>query len=401
MSEPISEKIVAGLPSPASGNKLHYFSGATLQGKKAPSGFAVRVTAAGTKSFVQFYSKDGQQYLPTLGTWAGNDRGGKLTVLQAILKARDVIEQVFVKDADPRPERTRRDEDGNKPEGETVADVLDIYLHRYVRREAKLRSAPIIERTFKRLVVPEIGRIGIYDLRRKHLVDLLDKVADENGPVMADRTLAYLSKAFIWNTIRDEKFNSPIVRGMSRTKPSERTRDRVLSDDEIRDLWKALDEVPRPSCYARYVKFLLHTATRRNEAAKMRWDEVTGKAWKIPGARYKNKRDHEVPLTAAALKLIGDRPKDIAKHPFVFSTNGGELAFGARPTAARSCRIGRCMIFGAARDPSCPAPVSLRITPSAQSAIRSKGCAAPMIGTNSKMRSAKHLKPSTACSIAF
>ena len=44
----ISEKIVAGLPSPATGNKLHYFSGATLQGKKAPSGFAVRVTAAGT-----------------------------------------------------------------------------------------------------------------------------------------------------------------------------------------------------------------------------------------------------------------------------------------------------------------------------------------------------------------
>jgi hypothetical protein len=50
----ISEKIVAALPVPATGNKLHYFSGATLQGKKAPSGFAVRVTSAGTKSFVLF-----------------------------------------------------------------------------------------------------------------------------------------------------------------------------------------------------------------------------------------------------------------------------------------------------------------------------------------------------------
>jgi hypothetical protein len=50
----ISEKIVASLPAPAVGNKLHYFSGASLQGKRAPSGFAVRVTAAGTKSFVLF-----------------------------------------------------------------------------------------------------------------------------------------------------------------------------------------------------------------------------------------------------------------------------------------------------------------------------------------------------------
>ena len=44
-AERISEKIVAALPAPAKGNKLHYFSGASLQGKKAPSGFAVRVTS--------------------------------------------------------------------------------------------------------------------------------------------------------------------------------------------------------------------------------------------------------------------------------------------------------------------------------------------------------------------
>jgi hypothetical protein len=43
----LSEKAVATLPVPDSGNKVHWFSGATLQGKKAPAGFGVRVTAGG------------------------------------------------------------------------------------------------------------------------------------------------------------------------------------------------------------------------------------------------------------------------------------------------------------------------------------------------------------------
>src|SRR5438046_10644498 len=83
----ISEKIVAGLPVPEAGNKLHYFSGATLQGKKAPSGFAVRVTSAGTKSFVWFHRVDGKPYWETLGRWDANAHGGTLTVRDAIIAA--------------------------------------------------------------------------------------------------------------------------------------------------------------------------------------------------------------------------------------------------------------------------------------------------------------------------
>jgi integrase len=335
MAEPISEKIVAKLPTPASGNKLHYFSGSTLQGKKAPSGFAVRVTAAGTKSFCLFYRHNGRPYLATLGRWDENAKGGGLTVLRGIIAAKVRADEIQNGKADPRPARTRRVEDGNKPAGETVADMLDEFVRRYIEKDAKLRTGEAIKSAFERLVKPAIGQVGIYDLRRSGVVRMLDVIADENGPVMADRTLAYLRKAFYWRAARDDDFSPPIVRGMSRTKPTERSRDRILADDEIRDLWKALDAVPRPSCYARYVRFLLHTATRRDEASDMRCDEIDGDVWTIPGARYKNKRDHSVPLTVATRKLIGEKPKDITKHPYVFSTTGGEVAFGGQTWAKR------------------------------------------------------------------
>lgn len=344
--EAISEKIVASLPAPDTGNKLHYFSGATLQGKKAPAGFAVRVTSAGTKAFVWFHRVAGKPHWETLGRWDGNEGGGDLTVRDAIIKCADRAKAIAKgvdkkgNDVDPRPERTRRLQDGDKPAGLKIggawrsADdeagenkdqpkqgLLDIFVERYARKEAKLRSADQIEATFARLVHPEIGDLGIYEIRRSHIVSMLDEIADESGPVMADRTLAYVRKAFNWYATRDDEFNSPIVKGMARTKPKERNRKRTLADDEIRDVWAGLDTIEDPACYPTFVKMLLLTATRRNESAKMHTSELDGDLWTVPAARYKTKLDHVIPLTADARKLIGEKPAKAKNSWFIFSTS--------------------------------------------------------------------------------
>lgn len=340
-AEKISEKVVAALPAPAKGNRLHYFSGASLQGKKAPSGFAVRVTSAGTKSFVWFHRVNGKPHLETLGRWDENSKGGNLTVLAAIVAADKRAKAVRDRDEDPRPERTRRLEDGNKPEGETISSLLDEFVDRYVKKEAGLRSSHSIERTLDRLVKPAIGDIGIYDLRRSQVVKMLDTIADENGPVMADRALAFVRKAFNWRATRDDDFHPPIVKGMAKTKPAQRARTRVLSDDEIRDLWSALDTFGRHTRYPALVRTILLTATRRNEAGRMRWDEIDGETWTIPGARYKTKNDHVIPLSVLARRQIGVRPTDFMKYPFVFSANDREKPLGdySKPKDALDRRI--------------------------------------------------------------
>jgi integrase len=327
----INEKIVAALPAPASGNKLHYFSGATLQAKKAPAGFAVRVTAAGTKSFVWFHRVGGRPHLETIGRWNGNDGGGELSVLQAIMAAQERALAIRNREADPRPERTRRLEEGDGPKAETIGDLLDDFFVRYVTRDAALRSAANIKAAIEKQIKPAIGAVGVYELKRFDVIRMLDNIADTSGPVQADRVLSYVSKAFNWRAIRDENFNSPIVRGMARTKPKERARDRILSDEELRDVWRALDLADVPACFPALVKVILLTATRRGEAAGMRWGEIAGDVgdvWTIPAARYKTKTDYVVPLSAAARALIGDRfirarPAEHASGSFVFSTNGG------------------------------------------------------------------------------
>jgi integrase len=352
----ISEKIVDRLPVPKAGNKVHFFSGATLQGKKAPAGFGVRVTAGGTKAFVLFHRVGGKKFLETLGRWDANQGGGTLTVRDAIIHADKLAKDLHNgRREDPRPERTRRLQDGDRPEDMKIGGnwrpeeeedqkeprqrhkgLLDLFIERYARKN--LRSADMIEQQIRRLVAPRIGKIGIYELKRSQVSRMLDEIAEENGARMADLVLAYVRKGFNWYEVNghDDGFRSPVVRGMARTKPKERKRKRVLADDEIRDMWTALDAGTEPVCFAPYVKSLLLCATRRNESARMHSAEIEGDLWTIPGERYKNKLDHVIPLTEQARALIDEKPAGLKKNAwFIFSTTNGAKAFGGFSKAKR------------------------------------------------------------------
>jgi Arm DNA-binding domain len=228
----LSEAIVKTLPLPPTGNKVHYFAGAILQGQPAPRGFGVRVTAAGVKSFVLNYRIKGREYRYTIGRYP------EWSALRAVRQARELRQRI---DRGENP----LDDRAPAPTVKTVAEVLDDFISRYARnKDRPLRSADEYERAFNRLVRPAIGKLAIYDVRRSNVVEMLDKIEDQSGPVMADRTLAYLRKAFNWHATRDDRFVPPIVRGMARTKARERARERILSDDEVRIIWPKLPSPP-------------------------------------------------------------------------------------------------------------------------------------------------------------
>jgi integrase len=109
-----------------------------------------------------------------------------------------------------------------------------------------------------------LGGRQIEDIARSDVARLLDRIVKENGPVAADNALAYLRRIMSWHAARSDTFRSPIVRGMSRTRPNQRRRQRVLTDDELRALWQVTEA---PSAFSCFLRFLLLTAVRRNEAA--------------------------------------------------------------------------------------------------------------------------------------
>ena len=146
----------------------------------------------------------------------------------------------------------------------TVASVLDDFIVRHARNKNQpLRSADEYVSAFKRLVKPRIGKLGIYEVRRSHVIKMLDEIEDENGPVMADRTLAYVRKAFNWYATRDDQFDVPVVRGMARVKPKERARTAYPIRRRNPIIWPALGEAGTSAPLSRCC------CSRRSDA--MRW----------------------------------------------------------------------------------------------------------------------------------
>ena len=293
----LSEETVKRLPVPGAGNRVTYFAGAVIQGAKTPRGFGVRVTAAGAKAFVLNYRLRGREYRFTIGAWPD------WSVLKAVREARNLRQRV---DRGENPLEDR----APPPAIKTVSTVLDEFITRYVRNKEKpLRSADIIESAFNRLVKPRIGKVGVYELRRSHIAEMVDWIEDKAGPVMADKCRAYTRKALSWYAERDDQFNltAAFVRVEPRANQKDRARTRVLSDDEIRIIWPVLDQA---GTFGAMVKMLLLTAQRRDEVAHMSRNEVDKDGiWVIPAERYKTKRPNHVPLSKAALALIETQPE--------------------------------------------------------------------------------------------
>jgi integrase len=181
-----------------------------------------------------------------------------------------------------------------------------------------LRTTKWRERILVRLVYPELGDRAIEDIRRSDLDRLLDRIEDDNGPVMADRTLAIVRKIMNWHASRSDEFRSPIVRDMARTKPKERARSRTLSDDELRALWRAAEKAEHQP-FGALVQFILLTGARRAEAAEMSWSEIEHADWTLPASRNKTKVDLVRPLSKAVLAAL---PAKIDGCAFVFTTDG-------------------------------------------------------------------------------
>ena len=89
-------------------------------------------------------------------------------------------------------------------------------------------------------------------------------------------------------------------------KRPERSRDRVLSPDELKAIWAATAD---ESDYGAVIRLLMLTGARLNEIAALRWSEVQDDRIVLPAARTKNARQHEIPLAAPARDILDGRPR--------------------------------------------------------------------------------------------
>jgi integrase len=313
-------------------------AGATLHDTQI-AGFLARRLPSGAVSYGYRYRANGKQPLLALGVH------GSITATDARRLAQRAAGRL-AGGHDPQEERNAH----RAKVANSVNTVLDQFLARYVRAKG-LRSADGIEATFRLHVRPAIGGTSVYDVTRSMIIGMLDAVEDASGPVAAHSAYKFTAQAFGWWALRDERFRSPIVRGMGRVRVSERARKRVLDDQEIRDLWAALDIVKGvPPCLPNYVRGLLLSGRRRDELAKMRWEEVSEGLWVIPPERSKTKGEIVQPMTPAFRELLG--PERSAGY--VFSASEPKYPLGALSRHKKALDAAIAQIREAAGRPAMP-----------------------------------------------
>ncbi len=277
----------------------------------ALSGLYLVVQPSGAKSWALRFRYAGKPKKLTLGRWP------IMGVADARAAASEAIE-VVERGTDPSATKKRTKAaklEAQLSERDKVKTLLDQYAKRHL---SGLKSGATVKRELDRHVKTEWGDRDIHDLTRRDVIDLLDAIADSGRVVTANRVRAYVSKFFNWCVERDVIDASPATG----VKPvaKEKSRERVLTDDEIRWFWRACEAVGQP--WGALGKMLLLTGQRLGEVAGMTEAEIDGATWHLPADRTKNGRPHDVPLSADARDVLASIERIDGAAGLYHTTNG-------------------------------------------------------------------------------
>lgn len=281
----------------------------------AAPGFGVRVTPKGAKSFVYVYRFDSTPRRMTLGRYP------KLTLAQARIKYAAAKAALDEKGVDPG--KLVVDGCAASRSAPTVSQLVDEYIEKWA--QPRKRSWKEDRRLLNHDVIPAIGRKKAEIVTRRDIRLLLDSIIERGAPVTANRVLAVVRKMFRFAISRDIVQSNPCEAIEAPAKES--SRERVLSESEIRTLWQELEsDVLHMSESVRMVfRFMLATGQRKGEVVGAEWDEfdLASGWWTIPAEKAKNGLPHRVPLSPLALKLLTKIEKTTGDTDYLFPSSQG------------------------------------------------------------------------------
>jgi len=198
---------------------------------------------------------------------------------------------------------------------EGFATAIDRYLERK-RTSLKPTSFRETERYLRDYSAP-LHTLSLAHIDRRKIAALLGDIETNSGATTRNRARSALSAMFAWCISEGLLETSPVT---GTAKASENGgRERVLSTDELRELWRGLGD----GTFADIIRLLLLTGARRNEIGLLRWGEVdlARKQIVLPAERVKNGREHTLPLSAQALVILQRQPRRNSTE-FVFNDRG-------------------------------------------------------------------------------
>lgn len=261
---------------------------------KSLSGFMLRVGPKGKRWIVRYYL-DGKLKTHTLRKPYPD------LSLEEATKEYKRIRGKALDGEDPQAQRVER------KKSPTVADIMELYFKETPLMANGKRES---ERINNKDILPAIGHIKALDLKRQHIKAIHHTITDRGAPVMANRAVELLRRAFN-HAFEEELIETNNFPAIKKIKTPELTRERVLSDEEIRLIWPAMDTL---SDNMRDIhKLMLLLGQRTQDICSMKTDDIDTehKTWTVPAPpRGKNKQPNILPLPPLAWNIVEPRLKE-------------------------------------------------------------------------------------------
>lgn len=287
----------------------------------------------GAKSWALRYRANGQPKKLTLGAYPG------LGIASARNRAQEALGNIAGGNDPAAAKKAAREAVKVAREArDTVAILAEEFVRRAQTKKRGAALAPSWIKERKRLldkeVIPVIGEKRIGEVRKEEVNRILNGLVDRGSATQANRLRAVLHRFFRWAMAQGKADHNP-VEGTEPPGP-ETTRDRVLSDEEIRAAWIAFGVEGWP--FGDIAKLLLLTGARREEIGGAKWSDLdlAARTWTVPASRSKNDDPHVIPLSDAAMKIVGSLKRVEAKRDdkgvpgpaYVFTTTGESSVSG-------------------------------------------------------------------------
>ncbi len=275
------------------------------------TGLYIRVAPSGRKTWIYRYCFDGTPRRMQLGVFPGT----------SLAEAREKHGAAMIdiqKGIDPGAKA--KEAKAKRKAAPNFQDLLDEFWEMELKTKQTGKER---RRLIEKDALPVWKNRKVSSITRRNAVLLIDKIR-QRAPIGANRFQSVLVRMFNFAAERGIIEISPLM-GLRRV--TEKPRNRVLTDEEIKLLWKGTElenkeiDMYRPTKLA--IRLLLLTGQRCGEVAGMTWDEIDfdSNFWNIPPGRMINAEPQRVPLLPMALEVLKQAKVYSGNSPFVFQSS--------------------------------------------------------------------------------
>jgi len=288
------KRVVDGTFTQTTVRKMHCSPGKTERffWDAAFHGFGIRALRSGRRSWIfQYRDEHGRTRRIALGDLSS------ISLQDARSAARGAAAQV-AHGGNPSADRKK------KRTSDTVLELIQAYLP-HAKARQKPRSYKETERHLN-VHASSLHHDRTEAIRRRDIATLLERVAKNSGPIAANRFRAALSAMWVWG-LRTGLIEADINPVVFTVRQPEKARERVLTNAELRAIWRATDD---NDDYSRIVRLCLLTGCRREEIGRLRCDEIQDDRIVLGADRMKGKLTHEIALLPMISAALPHRPEN-------------------------------------------------------------------------------------------